>query len=217
MRVMIVGATGLVGQGALAACVAAEDVERIALLGRRRADVDDPRIEQFQATDLRQAQAAHAIFRGLDACLYCAGVVPGLSEADYRDVTVDVTLHVARAFAAANPSGTFIYVSGAGADAGSVIMPLRVKGEAEDALRDLPVRTVMVRPGIVQPIDGVRSPHDLRATAYLLVAPMLGLGQRFAPNVFTTSTCVGRAMLVAARSPTLNTVLDNAAINRLGA
>lgn len=217
MRVMIVGATGLVGQGALAACRAAADVERIVLLGRRRVEVDDARIDQLQAADLRQVSPGDAVFRGLDACLYCAGVVPGLSEAAFRDVTVDVTLHVARAFAAANPSGVFVYVSGAGADARSVMMPLRVKGEAEDALRALAVRTVMVRPGIVQPVDGVRSPHGLRATGYALAAPMLGLGRRFAPNVFTTSTSVGRAMLAAARDPASAAMLDNDAINRLGA
>lgn len=217
MRVMIVGATGLVGQGALAACIAASDVERIVLLGRRRVDMADPRIEQHQAPDLREIDPGHVVFRDLDACLYCAGVVPGLSEADFRAVTVDVTLHVARAFAAANPAGTFVYVSGAGADASSAIMPLRVKGEAEDALRSLAIRTVMVRPGIVQPVDGVRSPHGLRAAGYAFAAPLLGLGRNIAPGVFTTSTSVGRAMLAAARTPASATALDNLAINRLGA
>ncbi len=217
MRVMIVGATGLVGQGALAACRAATDVQRIVLLGRRPLDIIDARIAQHHALDLRGVDADHPVFRGLDACLYCAGMVPGLSEADFREVTVDVTLHVARAFAAANPTGTFVYVSGAGADAASAIMPLRVKGAAEDALRALAVRTVMLRPGVVQPVDGVRSPHGLRASGYALAAPLLGLGRRLAPGVFTTSTSLGRAMLTAARTPGSATVLDNVAINRLGA
>lgn len=216
MRVMIVGATGLVGQGALAACRAAADVERIVLLGRRRVGIDDPRIEQFEAPDLRHIDAGHAIFHGLEACFYCAGIVPGLSERAFREVTVDVTLHVARAFANANPTGTFVYVSGAGADAGSAWMPLRVKGEAEDALRALPVRTVMLRPGIVQPIDGVHSPHGLRAVGYRLAGPLMDVGTRRAPGMFTTSTRVGRAMLAAARAPTSPPVIDNAAINRSG-
>ncbi|GAB2521834.1 Rossmann-fold NAD(P)-binding domain-containing protein [Lysobacter humi (ex Lee et al. 2017)] len=215
MHVMIVGASGLVGQGALSASRIAPDVGRIVLLGRRRIAADDARIEQVTLPDLREADAAHPAFRTLDACLYCAGVVPGLSEMEFREVTFDLTLHVARAFAQVNPGGTFVYVSGAGADARSAIMPLRVKGQAENALRALPIRSVMLRPGIVQPVDGVRSPHAARAVGYRLAGPLLGLGRRIAPGVVITSTQVGRAMLAAARDRAVPGVLGNAEIERI--
>ena len=218
MRLIIVGASGLVGQGVLGACRAATDVERIVLLGRQRLDIgDDTRVVQWQVTDLCELDGSEPGFVGLDACLYCAGVVPGLSEAAYRKATVDLTMHVAAAFARANPQGTFVYVSGAGSDAGAALMPMRVKGEAEDALRALGIRTLMLRPGIVQPVDGVRSPHPARAAAYALAAPLLGLATRSLPSLMTTSSRVGRAMLAALRQTPPPAVLENADINALGA
>ena len=218
MRLIIVGATGLVGQGVLGACRAATDVERTVLLGRHHVDIgDDARVTQWQVGDLNDLDGSEPGFAGLDACLYCAGVVPGLSEAAYRKVTVDLTVNVARAFARANPQGTFVYVSGAGSDASAALMPMRVKGEAEDVLRELGIRTLMIRPGIVQPVDGVRSPHPARAAAYALVGPLLGVATRSMPALMTTSSRVGRAMLAALRQAPPPAVLENADINALGA
>lgn len=218
MRLIIVGATGLVGQGVLAACRAATDVERIVLLGRHHMDIgDDAHVTQWQVGDLNELDGSEPGFAGLDACLYCAGVVPGLSEAAYREVTVDLTVHVAGAFARANPQGTFVYVSGAGSDASAALMPMRVKGEAEEALRVLGIRTLMIRPGIVQPVDGVRSPHPARAAVYALAGPLLGLATRSMPSMMTTSSRVGRAMLAALRQAPPPAVLENTDINALGA
>lgn len=218
MRLIIVGATGLVGQGVLRACRAATDVERIVLLGRHRVDIsDDARVFAWQVADLREVDGSEPGFASLDACLYCAGVVPGLSEAAYREVTVDLTVHVANAFARANPQGAFVYVSGAGSDAGAALMPMRVKGEAEDALRAVGIRTLMIRPGIVQPVDGVRSPHSARAAAYALAGPLLGMATRRMPSLMTTSSRIGRAMLAALRHMAPPAVLENVDINELGA
>jgi len=217
MRVIIVGATGLVGQGVLGASRAAKDVERIVLLGRSRVDVgDDARVTQWQVADLQDVDGSEPGFADLDACLFCAGVVPGLSEAAYRKVTVDLPMHVARAFARANPAGTFVYVSGAGSDASAALMPMRVKGQAEDALRGLGIRTLMIRPGIVQPVDGVRSPHGVRAAAYALAGPLLGMATRSFPSLMTTSSRVGRAMLAALRNAAPPAVLENTEINATG-
>ncbi len=218
MRLIIVGATGLVGQGVLGACRAATDVEHIVLLGRRHVDIgEDARVTQWQVADLNELDGSDARFADLDACLYCAGVVPGLSESAYRQVTVDLTMHVAEAFARANPEGTFVYISGAGSDARAALMPMRVKGEVEDALRALGIRTLMMRPGIVQPVDGVRSPHRARAAAYALTGPLLDIATRSMPSLVTTSSRVGRAMLAALRLAKPPAVLENADINAWGA
>ncbi len=218
MRLIIVGATGLVGQGVLDACRADTDVERIVLLGRRSVDTgDDARVTQWQVADLRDVDGSEPGFENLDACLYCAGVVPGLSETAYRAVTIDLPMHVAGAFARKNPAGTFVYVSGAGSDASATLMPMRVKGEAEDALRTVGIRTLMIRPGIVQPVDGVRSPHGVRAAAYAVIGPLLGVATRSLPSLMTTSSRVGRAMLAALRQAPPPTMLENTDINALGA
>lgn len=217
MRIMLLGASGLVGQGVLQALRAAADVRHIVLPLRRPLDVDDPRIQTHLLPDLHALHAGHPAMAGLDACLDCIGVLPGLSEAAFREVTLDLNLHLAKAFAAANPDGTFAYVSGAGSDPASGLMPLRVKGETERALQALPIRTVLLRPGIVQPVDGVRSPHALRQLAYAAGGPVMDLARRLAPSTFTSTRAVGRAMLGAVRARSGgHAVLENADIERLG-
>ncbi|TXH18992.1 MAG: oxidoreductase [Gammaproteobacteria bacterium] len=153
-----------------------------------------------------------------DACFYCAGAPPvGTAEALYRQVTRDLTLHVARAFAERNADGRFLYVSGAHADPDSRFMPLRVKGETERALRQLPLRTVMLRPGGIQPAHGERSPHAWMRPLYAVAAPLMGIGVRLAPGVMTSTAHLGRALLALAAMPAPPPVVENADINRLGA
>ena len=215
---MLLGASGLVGQGVLRVLLDSPDVECIVLPSRRLLDVADPRIETHVLPDLHALHAAHPAMQDLDACLDCIGVLPGLSEPAFRAVTLDLTLHVAQAFATANPAGTFAYVSGAGSDPASRLMPLRVKGEAERALQALPIRTVMLRPGIVQPVDGVRSPHALRQAAYAAGGPLMGLARRFAPSVFTSTRAIGQAMLAAVRArDDAHRVIENAGIEAFDA
>lgn len=96
-------------------------------------------------------------------------------------------------------------------------MPLRVKGETERALQSLPIRTLLLRPGIVQPVDGARSPHVPRRVAYAIGGPVMALGRRLAPSTFTSTRAVGNAMLAMLRSGDVrDAVLENADIERLG-
>ncbi|HST45696.1 MAG TPA: NAD(P)H-binding protein [Luteimonas sp.] len=217
MRILITGATGLVGQAVLATSLEAADVAAVTVLGRRATGLEDPRLDEVLVADFLALDAVESRLQGFDACLYCAGAPPlGTREDDYRRVTVDATVHVARTLAARNPSLVFVYVSGANADAGSRLMPLRVKGEAEDALRGLPLRTVMVRPGGIQPVGGERSPHPGLAAIYRVAGPLMGIGVRLMPQVMTTTGRVARTLLAAARMPDPPAIIENADINRLG-
>jgi uncharacterized protein YbjT (DUF2867 family) len=217
MRILLTGATGLVGQGVLRACLEAEDVSHIGALGRRASGVPHPKLEDIIAPDFMHLQDVEPQLKSYDACLYCAGILPlGVSAAAFRRVTLDLTLNVARTLARLEPAITFVYVSGAASDPTSRLMPLRIKGEAEDTLAALPIRTVMMRPGGVRPVDGVRSSHKARDIFYRVADPLLALGVKLAPQVMTTSARVGRAMLAVLRQPTPPTVVENAEINRLG-
>jgi uncharacterized protein YbjT (DUF2867 family) len=199
MKLLIVGASGLVGQGALQAALREPRIERVVALVRRPLAEPHHKLSVLQVDAFSPGALGALDLRQMDACLYCAGVLPiGMGEAAYAAITVDLTLNVARAYAAANPAGRFVYVSGAGADAGSRIMPLRVKGQAEQALQALPVRCIFVRPGIVRPADGARSPHTLRQAAYRLAQPALGIASRLVPGFFTTTTALGQALVRAA-------------------
>ena len=218
MRILLAGATGLVGQGVLHEILADAAVTHVGLLGRRMVHHDDPRVqslivERFDALDTIADRLAP-----WDACFYCAGAPPvGTAADEYRRVTVDLTLHVARTLAGRNPQGRFLYISGANANPRSRLMPLRVKGEAETLLQTLPISTVMLRPGGVQPAHGERSPHAWMRPMYALGSPLMGLGVRLLPGLMTSTAAIGRTMLALAAMPRPPSVVENAEINRIAA
>ncbi|MFE3022552.1 Rossmann-fold NAD(P)-binding domain-containing protein [Nocardia tengchongensis] len=125
-----------------------------------------------------------------------------MKEADYRRITYDLTLRIARTLADANPRMTFIYVSGQGTDSteNGRSMWARVKGKTENDLLALPFRAYMFRPGFVQPMDGVVSKTPLYRVAYSITGPLIPLFKRLAPNAVNDNREIGRAMIAVAAS-----------------
>lgn len=218
MHVLLTGATGLVGQGVLHECLQAHDLRQVTALVRRPTGRTHPRLREIVLEDFADAAAISQRLDGMQACLYCAGAPPvGTPEAEYRHVTLALTLAVANAYASANPDGRLLYISGAHADASSRIMPLRVKGEAEDALRKLPLASVMLRPGGIQPVHGEQTGHPLLKPLYAIGGPLMGLGVKLMPGLMTTTAAVGQTMLALSRMPDPPAIVENADINRYGA
>lgn len=217
-QVLLIGATGLVGQGVLKSLLEAPVISRVVAVVRRPLDVAHPRLEVRQVADFSASALERLDLRNLEACLYCAGPLPlGMTEAAYREATVGTLARVVQAYARANPEGFVAYVSGAGADPHSRLMPLRVKGEAEVALAASGLAHTCLRPGVVRPVDGVRSPHRLRSLAYRLGDPLLGLAAHLAPAIFTTTAAIGACMLHLMRIDGARpAVIENADIARLG-
>jgi len=142
----------------------------------------------------------------------------GLSEAAYRRVTYDLTLAVARTLVRLNPAMTFVYVSGKGTDSTEKgrWMWARVKGATENALFALPFKAAyMFRPGLIQPLHGIRSSTRAYRIGYVMLAPFIGLLKARFPDQITTTERVGRAMLVAAKRGAPTRLLENRDINAL--
>jgi uncharacterized protein YbjT (DUF2867 family) len=221
LKVAVFGATGMVGQGVLAECLAAGDVAQVTTVGRSRSGSGskDPKLRQLVAADPGDLRALEADLTGLDACFWCLGVsAAGLSEAEYARLNYEMTVAAARTLVRLDPQMTFVYVSGAGTDAteaGST-MWARVKGRTENALQRLGFKAVyLFRPGVIQPLDGIRSKTPAYRWFYVAAAPFWPLLRLVLGDRLLTTAEVGRAMLEAARSGAGNVVLEPARIKAL--
>lgn len=208
MKVVLYGATGMVGQGVLRECLLDPGVESVLAVGRTPTGVTHAK--------LREATLAETPdLSGFDACFFCLGVSSrGMNETDYRAVTYDLTLAAARAM----PSGsTFVYVSGVGADSSERgrLMWARVRGETENALLALPLRAYVLRPGYIQPRHGARSRTRLYRVFLRFSVLLYPLARVLVPKHVSSTDQIGRAMLVLARNGAPEKVLTSRQFNAL--
>ena len=201
MRVVIFGATGMVGQGALRESLLAPDVEQVLSVSRTPTGVRHQKLRELALTDFGDLTPIKDELAGYDACFYCLGVSSvGLDEAEYSVISYDYPMAAARAFAEVSPQVTFVYVSGAGTDADSRRMWARVKGRTERDVIALLPNGYAFRPGLIQPTHGARSKTRLYNSIYTVAGPLISLIDRVAPSYVTTTDRLGRAMLQAART-----------------
>jgi uncharacterized protein YbjT (DUF2867 family) len=219
MKVVVFGATGMVGQGVLRECLLDPDVESVLAIGRTASGQAQAKVRDRVIADLTNLSPLERELSGYGACFFCLGVsAAGMSEADYRRVTYDLTMSAARVLVRASPGMTFIYVSGAGTDSTgrSRSMWARVKGETENALLELPFRaSYMFRPGFIQPLHGIVSKTRLYRAIYAVVGPLYPVLNALLPDYVTTTERVGRAMLTVAKRGAPKALLENRDINAL--
>jgi uncharacterized protein YbjT (DUF2867 family) len=213
LTVLVFGASGMVGQGVLRECLLDDRVAEVRAVVRRPLEITHPKLQQVVVADLA-APGAH--WAGVHAALDSAGVSSsGMRQPEYRRLTFDLTVGIARAVAAASPGSGFVYVSGAGTNREGRLMWARVKGETEDAITALPLRTWLFRPGLIQPMHGIRTKTRLYSALYSLLRPAFPLLTRVAPGQVTSTEAVGRAMLAAVSGAAPPGVVTTAGINAL--
>jgi uncharacterized protein YbjT (DUF2867 family) len=213
MNVLLFGASGMLGQGVLRECLRAADVQLVQAVGRSATGARDPKLREIVHQDLLHYETIEAQLSNFDACFFCLGVSSsGMKEVDYERVTYGITLAAAETLCRLNPQMTFIYVSGAGTDSSERgrTMWARIKGKTENALLRLPFAAAyMFRPGIIQPLDGVKSKTTAYQVFYAFAKPLLPLLRLAFPNQVLTTQQIGRAMLNVTRSGYPRKVLES--------
>lgn len=217
MKLILFGATGMVGAGTLREALAAPEVEAVLSVGRRACGVVHPKLRELLLPDLFDLAAVEPQLVGWDACAWAVGVSSlGLDEPAYARVTEELTLLWARTLLRLNPAFSFCYCSAMGAGGGS--MWARVRQRVENALKDLPFRHAgCVRPGFIQPGPGISSQVKLYQAFLFVARPLLPLLVKGIPRLCTSSERLGRAMLRVLEGRADRFILESADINRLGA
>jgi uncharacterized protein YbjT (DUF2867 family) len=220
MKVIIFGASGMVGQGLLRECLLDPGVERILVIGRSPTGQQSPKLEELSHPDLFDLSPIQSKLSGYDACFFCLGVSSGgMSEADYHRLTYELTTKVAQLLLAQSPGLVFLYVSGAGTDSSEQgrSMWARVKGKTENALLKMPFRDAyMLRPGYIQPMHGAVSKTPSYRVMYKIVGPLYPLWKVLAPGMVTDTERLARAMLRVARHGAPKKILESKDLIALG-
>jgi uncharacterized protein YbjT (DUF2867 family) len=221
MKLLLFGATGMIGQGVLRQALVDPDVTAVVTITRVPTGTTHPKLREIVRADVSDLSGLDAELASCDACLFCLGVsAVGMTEEAYSKLTHDLTLAVANRLVALNPGMTFLYISGAGTDATEKgrSMWARVKGKTENDLLRLPFKaSYMLRPGYIQPLHGIKSKTRLYRVIYNVMAPVSPLLRRLFPRAVTDTDNLSRAMLRIARTGASRPVLENGDLNALGA
>lgn len=219
MKVILFGATGMVGQGVLRECLLDAGVERVLAVGRSSTGQQNAKLRELLHNDFMDFSAIESELSGYDACFFCLGVSSvGMDAERYRHLTYDVTMAAARTLVRLNPGMVFTYVTGRSTDSTEQgpVRWARVKGKTENDLLKLPFKAAyMFRPAGIQPLHGVRSKTAWVQAIYVVAAPLLSYLARTSPRFMTTSEQLGRAMIKVARDGYPKPVLESEDINRI--
>lgn len=217
MKIIVFGATGMIGQGVLRECLLDPEVGSVLSIVRAPTGQTHAKLRELVVADIFDLSAVESELAGHDACLFCLGVSSaGMSEKDYLRVTYELTLAVAERLARISPELTFIYISGASTDSTEKgrMMWARVKGKTENALLRLPFKEkYMFRPGFIQPLHGIKSRTTLYRVLYVILGPLYPLLKTVWPGIVTSTEQLGRAMLHVAKKGAPRPILETSDIN----
>lgn len=212
MKVIVTGASGMVGEGVMLTCLAHPDVEQVLVVGRRPCGHTHPKLKEIIHKDFYDLSSIKDQLQGYDACYFCLGMSSvGVNEADFTKVTYTLTMHFANTVV--NPKMTFTYISGAGTNPDGKQMWQRVKGKTENDLMKLPFKQVFAfRPGGMTIVPGQKN----QLKAYNYFAWLFPIIKLFSKNAVSTLTDVGNAMINVTKNGYSKKILEVSDINKVG-
>ena len=194
-RLVIVGASGMVGGYALRYALENEAVERVTLIGRKGIGISYPKLKEIQHRDFADCSALAETLSGQDAAVFCLGAYTGaVSDAELRTITVGYTVEFARVLHGSSPDAAFSFLSGSGADpTGQSRMAFaRYKGEAENALLGAGFPHVyLFRPAYIYPVEPRKEPNF----SYRLLRAIYPALRLLFPNQVIRADDLARAMV----------------------
>ena len=217
MKVIITGATGMVGEGVLLECLENPAVKQVLIVNRKQSPVRHPKLKELIVPDFMNLEKVEEQLTGYDACFYCAGISSvGVNEEKYTYVTYDTTIHFANKLVLLNPNMIFNFVTGRHTDSTEKgkLMWARVKGKTENALMKLPFKKVVCfRPGLMKPTKGQKNVKTL----YWVLAPILLVFLPVRSNKSSTMHQIGLAMINTVLKDYSKQILEIKDINELAA
>ena len=192
IKVIITGASGMVGEGVLHECLQHNDVEDVLVVGRRSCGYTHLKLKEIVHKNLYDLSTIEDQLKGYDACFFCLGMSSvGVKEPEFTKVTYDLTMHVATTLSKLNPNMTFCYISGSGTNANGKLMWQKVKGKTENDLMKLPLKVYNFRPGIIKPTKGLKNTLSL----YKWMGWMLPIINTISPQSVVSLRQIGDAMI----------------------
>ena len=201
IKVIITGATGMIGKGVLYECLDHHQVDEVLIIGRSALHHEHPKMKQIIHSDFSDYSSIKDQLSGFDACYLCMGIsAAGLSAEKYEEITHDYTLALASLLVEQNPAMTCTYVSGEGTDSSEQGRSrwARVKGKTENDLLKLGFRQAyMFRPGMIIPLRGIKSRTRMYQFLYDYFMWLVKSIKVVAPNAVVNTTQMGLAMINA--------------------
>jgi nucleoside-diphosphate-sugar epimerase len=195
IRIIITGATGMVGEGVLLECLRNPDVEKVLSLSRRPCGIEHSKLTEIIHDDFLNIMPVAGKLSGYDACFFCLGISSlGISKEEYFRTTYTLTLHVAAVLSDLNPGMTFCYISGAGTDSTEKgkLNWARVKGKVENELLKFPFRKVFnFRPAFIMPSGEQKHVHGY----YLIFRMLYPVFRVVMPSFVSTMKELATAMI----------------------
>jgi uncharacterized protein YbjT (DUF2867 family) len=217
-RLVIVGATGMVGGYALRYALEASDVGGVTAIGRRKLGISHPKLKEVFHPNFADCSALAGTLSGQDAAVFCMGTYTGVvPDAELRTITVDYTIEFARVLRGSSPEATFSFLSGSGADptGRSRIPYARYKGEAETALLAAGFsRVYLFRPAYIYPVEPRKEPN----VSYRVLRAIYPAFRVLFPNQVIRADDLARGMVDAAVRGTprhTGPILENADIRAM--